>query len=155
MKTSELLRQIDTSIPTALLDKIIYFPKSMNSAIHFNKSYFIIAVLIFLVEIFIALYVHDNFIRPYVGDFLVVILIFCFLKSFLNIPVLPTALSVLLFSYVIESLQYFQLVKKLGLQHSKLARIVIGTSFEWIDIFAYTMGIAFIIFIESIRLNHK
>lgn len=98
---------------------------------------------------------HDNFIRPYVGDFLVVILIYCFLKSFLNIPVIPLALSVLLFSYCVETLQYFQLVNKLGLQHSKLARIVIGTSFEWIDIIAYTLGIAFIIFIESVWLKDK
>ncbi len=121
----------------------------------FNKNYFIITILLFLVEIFIALYVHDNFIRPYVGDFLVVILIYCFLKSFLHIPVIPTAISVLLFSYCVETLQYFQLVKKLGLQHSKLARIVIGTSFEWIDIIAYTLGIAFVIYIESMCLRDR
>ena len=127
----------------------------MAGIMHFNKNYFIIAILILLIEIIIALYIHDNFIRPYVGDFLVVILIYCFLKSFLNIPVLPTAISVLVFSYIVETLQYFKLVDKLGLQHSKLARIVIGTSFEWIDILAYTLGIAFVMFIESVRLNDR
>lgn len=89
------------------------------------------------------------------GDFLVVILIYCFLKSFLNIPVLSTAIAVLIFSYCVETLQYFQLVKRLGLEHSKLARIVIGTSFEWIDMLAYTLGIAFVIFIESMGLKDK
>lgn len=134
------------------------FSKAFNlmaGIVHFNVKYFATAILIFLVEIIIALYVHDNIIRPYAGYFLVVILIYCFLKSFLHIPVIPTAFSVLLFSYCVETLQYFHLVKKLGLQNSKFARIVIGTSFEWIDIIAYTLGIAFTIFIESMSLIDK
>ncbi|MEO6636644.1 MAG: DUF2809 domain-containing protein [Ginsengibacter sp.] len=120
---------------------------------HFNKSYFIIASIIFFTEIIIALYVHDNFIRPYFGDFLVVILIYCFLKSFFEIRVLPLAIGVLLFSYVIETLQYYKLVDRLGLQHSKLARIIIGTSFEWIDIISYTAGIAVVILLERLLTN--
>ena len=122
---------------------------------HFNKPYFIIALLIFFTEIIIALYVHDNFIRPYFGDFLVVILIYCFLKSFFKIRVLPLAIGVLLFSYVVETLQYYKLVTMLGLQHSKLARIIIGTSFEWIDIVSYTVGIAVVILVERLLANKR
>jgi hypothetical protein len=33
--------------------------------------------------------------------------------------------------------------------HSKLARIIIGTSFSWLDILAYTLGIGMVILIES------
>jgi len=80
--------------------------------------------------------------------FLVVILIYCFVKSFLNTPVIATALAVLLFSYAIETLQYFHLVDILGLEKSTVARIIIGTSFAWTDLLAYTLGILLILIIE-------
>ena len=121
----------------------------MSSILKFNWKYFILAFLLFIVEVLIALYVHDQFIRPYFGDFLVVILIYCFVKSFLDTPFFKTAIAVLVFSFTLEVLQYFDIVTKLGLGHSKFARTVIGTSFEWIDLIAYTLGIAFVIYVES------
>ena len=54
----------------------------MNKKLQFDKYYFFAALLLFLVELVIALYVKDNFVRPYLGDLLVVILIYCCLKSF-------------------------------------------------------------------------
>ena len=60
-----------------------------------NKTYLTLAVFIFVIEVLIALYVHDNFIRPYVGDVLVVILMYCFVKSFLDVPALALAGGVL------------------------------------------------------------
>ncbi len=123
---------------------------AMRVKLKFQRKYFILAILIFLVEILIALYVHDRIIRPYVGDFLVVILIYSFVKTFLDTPVLATALAVLLFSYLIEALQYFNILRVLGFQHSKLATVVLGNSFAWTDIFAYTAGILFVLSIEMI-----
>ncbi|RCR67877.1 ribosomal maturation YjgA family protein [Larkinella punicea] len=117
----------------------------------FRPPYFIITLLLFITEVLIALFLHDEIIRPYVGDFLVVILIYCFLRSFLNIAVLPTALFVLVFSYTLEVLQYFNLVEMLGLHEYKLARIVIGTSFEWIDLLAYTLGVLFVVSLEKTK----
>jgi hypothetical protein len=121
----------------------------MSSLLKFNRFYFILAVILFGIEILIAKFAHDQIIRPYFGDLLVVILIYCFVKSFLNTPVLITALCVLTFSYTIEILQYFNIVEKLGLGNSKIARIVIGTSFEWIDLVAYTLGIGLVILLEN------
>ncbi len=123
--------------------------------ITFNKTYFSIAILIFIVEILIALYVHDEIIRPYIGDVLVVILIYCFIKSFLKLPVFPVALFVLLFSFSVEFLQYLQIVEKLGLQNSKIARTVIGTSFAWIDILCYIVGIAIVLIAEKGLKNNS
>ena len=120
----------------------------MRSLLKFNRVYFIWAVILFCLEVLIALYLNDAIVRPYIGDFLVVILIYCFVKSFLDTPVLPTALAVLLFSYFVETLQYFHIINKLGFQDSPVARTVIGTSFEWIDIIAYTFGIAIVLFAE-------
>lgn len=114
----------------------------------FNKSYFLASVLLLFIEIGIAMFVHDRFIRPYIGDVLVVILMYCFVKSFFNLPVLPLSIAVFLFSCVIEVLQFFKLVNLLGLQHSKLAKIILGSAFEWNDILAYLGGFLLIIAFE-------
>jgi uncharacterized membrane protein YedE/YeeE len=119
--------------------------------LRFNWLYFTLTVLIFVVEVLIAVYLHDGFIRPYAGDFLVVILIYCFVRSFLQTPVMPMALGVLVFSYLVETLQYFNFVKLIGLEHSRIARIIIGNYFSWTDILAYTLGIGFTILMEKIK----
>lgn len=123
--------------------------------ITFNKNYFGSAVLIFAIETLIAIYVHDNFVRPYLGDVLVVILIYCFLKSFFKLPVLITALVVLAFSFVIEFLQFLNIVEKLGLEKSIIARTVIGTSFAWIDLLTYIAGIAIVLIAEKYWLKKE
>jgi len=98
--------------------------------------------------------VHDEIIRPYIGDLLVVILIHCLLRSFLNKSVQSIAISTLLFSYTVEILQYLNIVEILGFKDSKLARILIGTNFSWIDILSYTIGIALVLLIEKM-INNK
>ncbi|MFN3755086.1 DUF2809 domain-containing protein [Flavobacterium sp.] len=113
--------------------------------LHFNKTYFLLTIFLFVIEVCIALFVHDNFIRPYFGDVLVVILIYCFVKSFLKASVIKTAIGVLLFAFLVETLQYFAIIEILGLQDNRLARTVIGTSFAWEDILAYIFGIALVI----------
>ncbi len=119
----------------------------------FNKTYFGLAILIFIIEVLIALFVKDNFVRPYVGDVLVVILMYCFAKSFLRVPVRLLAMSVLAFSFIIEALQYVKIVERLGWEKSQFARTVIGTSFAWADIIAYMVGIAIVLGVENYRLR--
>ena len=133
----------------AAFDNVTFKGNLMKNSIKFNWYYFVLTILLLGSEILIALFVHDGIIRPYIGDLLVVLLIYCFVKSFVNTPVFMTAFSVLLFSYTIEILQYLKIINVLGLQHSGIARIVIGTSFEWIDLLAYTAGVAIILFVEK------
>ena len=113
--------------------------------LHFNRIYFLLTLLLFITEVCIALFVRDNFIRPYLGDVLVVILIYCFVKSFWTISVIKAAMAVLLFAFGVETLQYFAIIEKLGLQNNSFARTVIGTSFAWEDILAYIVGIVIVI----------
>ncbi|MFM9943812.1 MAG: DUF2809 domain-containing protein [Bacteroidia bacterium] len=117
--------------------------------IRFNQYYFIPAILLLITEVLIALFVHDKFVRPYFGDFLVVILMYCFVRSFLNISGLKVGLGVLLFSYGIETLQYLNFVKQLGFENSRLGNVILGNSFEWVDILAYTLGIVMVLIIEK------
>jgi hypothetical protein len=120
----------------------------------FNRKYFTLMIFLFAIEVAIALWVHDTFVRPYVGDFLVVIFIYCFIKSFLNLSNLRVAWLVLLFSFGIEFLQYFNFVEKLGLGKSKLARVILGNSFAWMDLVAYLAGIIAVMVVEKIVEKH-
>lgn len=121
----------------------------------FDKRYFALAVLLFIIEVYIAMYVRDSFIRPYVGDFLVVLLLYCLLRSFIKVSMRPAALGVLAFAFILETLQYFRIDKLLGLPHSSVAAIVIGSAFAWEDLLAYTLGIAFVWLAEYFFNNKK
>lgn len=116
----------------------------------FHTRYFILTLVLLLIEVLIAMYVHDAFIRPYVGDFLVVVFLYCLVRSFLKIPVLGAAIAVLLFSFIIETLQYFQFITLLHLQHSTLAKILLGTSFSPADIAVYTISTVTVVMVERL-----
>lgn len=116
--------------------------------IRFNKNYFLLFMLLFVTEVFIALYLHDNYIRPFFGDFLVVILIYTFGMSFMDVSKFKMALAVLIFAFCIEFGQYFDWVHRLGLQDSKLANVVLGNSFAVADLVAYVAGFGFILWVE-------
>ena len=122
----------------------------MAGILKFKPQYFVLAVILFFIEVLIAVFIDDRFIRPYFGDFLVVILVYCFLRSFIDLPVRTLALSALIFSYIVEALQYFNLVGRLGLQDSKIAKTVMGSSFEWTDLLAYTLGIILVLYVEKV-----
>ena len=120
--------------------------------IKLNKTYIKLTLFFFLLEVFIACFVRDRFIRPYVGDVFVVMLLYCFVKSFFKINNVSAAISVLLFALLIEALQYLNVIKILPLENYKLAQIVIGTSFSWLDVMAYVVGICIVLLVEkSIR----
>ena len=120
----------------------------MNPILVFDRRYFVLMVTLLVTEVFIARYMHDGFVRPYLGDFLVVILMYCFVKSFLDLNVGQAAILVWLISFLIEWMQYLNLIGMLGLERSKIARTVIGHSFSWMDLVAYTAGIGTVVFTE-------
>ena len=117
--------------------------------IAFNSRYFYATIFLFLVEVFIGAFVRDSFIRPFGGDVLVVILIYCLVKSFWNVPTTKTAIAVFGFACAIEGLQYLQIVDRLGLRKYPLLAIIIGTSFAWEDILAYAAGCAIVVWCET------
>ncbi len=50
----------------------------------FHYRYFLLAAGLLGLEICIARFAHDRFVRPYVGDFLATILLYCLLERFPN-----------------------------------------------------------------------
>ena len=109
--------------------------------------------VILIIEILIALFVRDSFIRPYGGDILVTILLCCFVRMIFmeKIPLLP--LWVFLFAVTVEVLQYFDIVSLLGLGDIKFFVILIGNSFSFVDIICYAVGC--VLFYLRDKLNIK
>ncbi|WP_299160841.1 DUF2809 domain-containing protein [uncultured Tenacibaculum sp.] len=108
---------------------------------------------IFLIEILITQ--TSGFARHTFGDFLVVIMLYYLVKSFFNFSVKSTAISILLFSYTVEFLQYVNLVNHLGLSNFKLANIIISNTFSIGDLIAYTMGIITVLILENRRYKYE
>ena len=126
----------------------------------FNLKYLLLTLALLAIEIIIARYAHDDIIRPFFGDFLVVILIHCFVMTFFKINLMTAALGVLLFAYAVEISQYYHLVYVLGWGNSKFAKIIMGTYFSWMDMLMYTGGIILVVVIEllsgkPLQINRK
>jgi len=115
----------------------------------FNKAYGLLAAGLLLVEILIARFAHDGFVRPYAGDFLATIFLYCLLKSVWPASAWQVALAALLVSYAIEGAQLAHLLQWLGWQHSRMARLLLGSQFEWGDMLAYTLAAALVLLVEG------
>ena len=105
-----------------------------------NYKYASIFIILLIVEICIALFIHDNIIRPFIGDALVVGVIYFFIRSFISKRIRFLAAHVFLFACLIEVGQYFNLVSVLHMENIKVARIIIGSTFDLKDIFCYLLG---------------
>lgn len=108
----------------------------------FNIYYFFATILLFLIEVSIATVFKNIFwLRAYFGDVLVVVLIYTFFLSFFEIKNKTKFIwGIFVFSCLIELAQYFHFGEILGLKDHKIAMIVLGNSFSWIDIFCYFAG---------------
>ncbi|MCB0461800.1 MAG: DUF2809 domain-containing protein [Flavobacteriaceae bacterium] len=115
----------------------------------FKKTYFALFLILLLIEICIAYFLKTGFIRHTFGDFLVVILLYCFLRSFVNIKPIPTAFLVLFISFAIEFLQLTPFLEWMNLQDNYLAKTVLGSTFHISDLVAYTLGVISIVIVES------
>lgn len=114
--------------------------------------YALVTIFLLFAEVCIALYAHDDFIRPYVGDMLVVIVCYTFVRIFVPERVRLLPFYVFLFAVFVEALQYFELVKRLGLEENRFFRVLIGSVFDWKDIGCYALGCVFLAIYEIVRL---
>lgn len=113
-------------------------------------KYFIAFLALLIIEVLIALYIHDDFIRPYVGDVLVVMVLYCFVRIFIPKGARLMPLYIFIFAAVEEGLQLFNLVKVLGLENNRVLSILIGSTFDIKDIICYGAGCVIIALLSSI-----
>lgn len=104
--------------------------------------YAFITIILLAVEVMIALFVRDRFIRPYFGDMLVVVVIYTFVRIFIPEKYRLLPLFVFIFSAAVEILQYFEIVQKLGLGGNIFLRTLLGSTFDLKDIACYAVGCA-------------
>jgi hypothetical protein len=119
--------------------------------LRFSFVYLLWAVVLFIMEVLIAAFMHDAFIRPTFGDYLVVILMYCSFRTVVQANYRNMCLAVLCLAYFIELTQYFHLIELLGLKHSRPAQWILGNGFSWGDMLAYTLGVATIWGVERRR----
>ncbi len=103
-------------------------------------SYAIAFIILLVIEVLIALFVHDTFIRPYIGDVLVVVVLYMGLRIFIPDGCKFVPLYIFLFAVFVECLQFFNLVQILGVENNSFLRIVIGSVFDVKDILCYGAG---------------
>lgn len=102
--------------------------------------YALLFLSVLLAKILIALFVKDAFVRPYVGDMLVTVLICCFLRIFFPTGVKLLPVYVFLFAAAVEFGQYLDMVKLLGLEGNRFISVLLGRTFSVADIFCYAIG---------------
>lgn len=102
--------------------------------------YIILTILLLAVEVAIALFVHDSFVRPYIGDVLVVIVVYTFIRIWFPDKFRLLPLYVFLFAAGVEVLQYFELVKLMGIKEHSFLGILLGSVFDVKDILCYAVG---------------
>jgi hypothetical protein len=117
----------------------------------FDRSSFLIFLLILMLEIIIGTFFHDRFVRYFVGDVLIVVLICYFIRSWWAIRLWILLLGTLIFAFLTELAQYVDLIGLLGWQHSELTRLTIGSTFDWTDLLAYTIGTGLSFIIAKVR----
>ena len=102
----------------------------------------LISLVLLGVEILIGLFAH-GWIRNYIGDLLVVILIYTIIRTIYpnrmkRWYIIPTA--VILFAFGVEFLQLWGFCDRFGITN-RFLRIIIGTGFSFVDLLSYAIGI--------------
>ncbi|MBB6426457.1 DUF2809 domain-containing protein, partial [Sphingopyxis sp. JAI128] len=95
-------------------------------ALTWRPRYALAALLLFLIEVAIALWVRDRFVRPYLGDVLAVILVYLALRAVTTSRVAPAALAAFFVGLLVEIGQVVDLLALLGLADQGILRVVLG-----------------------------
>lgn len=103
-------------------------------------KYLISFIVLFMIETAIALFVHDTIVRPYIGDILVVILLYTFIRVFIAKQINALPIYIFIFAGAVEFAQYFHVVELLHLQNNRVMSVIIGNSFDIKDILCYLVG---------------
>jgi len=117
-----------------------------------HLGYFLLALIILLIEIAIAKYM-SGWVRSYLGDVLVIVLLYSAIMSMAALNKRPVVLFTLIIAFAIEFGQYFKLVELLGFAPDSMAYIILGNTFSVDDLGCYAVGAMLILLFEHVDLN--
>ncbi len=86
--------------------------------------------------------------RPFVGDLLAVIGVFCGLRALLRLSWQAAAIAAVALGFAIEALQALDLPLRLGIAPGSGLGIILGSTFDPLDLLAYAVGGAAIAAVE-------
>lgn len=110
--------------------------------------YVVAALALFIIEVLIALFVTDGFVRGYLGDVLVVALVYAALRAMTRMSVAQALAVTLGVALAVEIGQALGVLKMLGLADNRVAAVVFGGVFDVLDIAAYLAGGALVVIAE-------
>ncbi len=104
--------------------------------------YGLISILLLGIEILLGLF-GQGWVRIYLGDVLVVILLYTIVRTIIPNKKMPWFISpsaILVFAFIVEFLQLWGFCDRFGITN-ELLRIIIGTGFSTVDLICYLIGI--------------
>lgn len=124
-----------------------------HGSVRLRLRYLIVAVAIFILLGLIETQFDTGFVRHSVGDALVVVLVYAIIMTFSVWSRMTCAIVSLLIAYAVEASQALDLVGRFGVTRNRLTDIVLGNTFTWSDIVAYTVGIAIALIAEAMIVS--
>lgn len=103
-------------------------------------KYTIAFFVLLIIEVLIALFVHDTLIRPYIGDLLVVVVLYMGIRILTPDRFRFLPLYIFLFAVLVELFQLFNLIQFLKVENNAFLRVLIGSVFDVKDILCYGIG---------------
>ena len=98
-----------------------------------------VAFLVLLgIEVCIALFVHDSFVRPYIGDVLAVVTVYCGARIVFPQRFRWLSAAVLALAVCVELVQLTELSSLFG--EGSFMSILLGSTFDVHDLLCYAIG---------------
>ena len=119
-----------------------------------SKRYATLFLLILVTEVAIAWFHFHRFIRGFLGDVLVIPLLYTLVRALTPFSWKKILLGVIGFAVLIETLQWFEIANRLGIEH-KIIRIVLGNTFDPWDLVAYFLGFLLVVLTEFKNTSHE
>lgn len=127
----------------------------MKLPLRFSPKHALVALLLLGVELYIAFHVRQPFIRFHLGDLLVVCLMHFSVRALFSWPAKRVATGALLFAFAVESAQAAGLINHLGLSHTTWAKLLLGDTFQSMDLVMYVLGVAAALFVDPFLNRHS
>lgn len=109
------------------------------------------AAILFAVEVVIALFVRDGFVRPYLGDVLATAMVYFAVRAVTPLGRAGAAAMALGLGVVIELGQLLNVLEHAGLGGSRVARVVFGGVFDVKDLACYAVGVGLAVLLDRRR----
>ncbi|WP_083244021.1 DUF2809 domain-containing protein [Leptospira tipperaryensis] len=118
--------------------------------IYVGFLFFFLSLCFVIVQFFDS----NRLVRGFLGDLIIVMVLYSFFKSIADFDSVKLSIFIILFSFVLETLQYFKIIRLLGFKENYLTKIIFGSVFDPLDLLAYLIGV-FLIFSIDTRIILK